>query len=114
MATHVFEEVHISKGVRPLAQHGYVAVEDGRLHLLGSDRRLIASSRVSHVSASPARFSGGRTVAVRVNGTRYNVSPRWGERAGHLVRPGRPERVERASEELLRVVEREGGTVADH
>lgn len=111
MTTHVFDEAHISKGVRPVAQHGFVSIEDGALSLLGSDRRLIDSAPLNQVSASPARFSGGKTVVIRINGTRYNISPHWGDRAGHLLRPGRPEAVEKASEELLHLIDRESDPV---
>ncbi|MEV1008747.1 hypothetical protein [Streptomyces sp. NPDC049881] len=107
----VFDEVQIGKGIRPVAQHGYVTVEDGVLNLLGSDRHLIASAPMSKVEAGKARFSGGMTVAMKVDGSRYNVSPGYGDRAGKLVRPGRPELVEHAAEELLDLIEAGGGRV---
>ncbi|WP_129838731.1 hypothetical protein [Streptomyces sp. RFCAC02] len=107
----VFDEVQIGKGIRPVAQHGYVTVDDGVLNLLGSDRHLIESAPVERVKASKARFSGGMTLAMRVNGSRYNVSPKYGDRAGKLVRPGRPEAVEQAAEELLELIEAGGGRV---
>ncbi|WP_143659488.1 hypothetical protein [Streptomyces sp. MP131-18] len=110
-ATRVFDEVHIGKGVRPVAQHGFVAVERGRLKLLGSDRQEIVSAPMSKVAAAKARFSGGKTLAMKVAGTRYTVSPGWGDRAGKLLRPGRPERVARDTEELLGLIEADGGTV---
>jgi hypothetical protein len=110
--TRIFDEVHIGRGVRPVAQHGYVTVEDGMITLLGSDRHLIESAPLSRVSATEARFTDGRTLHMRVNGTRYNVSPRWGDRAGRLLRPGRPEDVRREAEELLELIEAEGGDVS--
>ncbi|ARQ69466.1 hypothetical protein [Streptomyces marincola] len=106
-----FDEVHINKGVRPVAQHGFVTVERGTLKLLGSDRKVIVSAPMSKVEASKARFTGGKTLAMKVDGTRYTVSPKWGDRAGKLMRPGRPEEVARASEQLLRLIEADGGTV---
>ncbi|WP_059007577.1 hypothetical protein [Streptomyces specialis] len=108
---YIVDEVQIGKGIRPLAQHGYVIVENGCLELLGSRGRVIESAPMSRVEANKVRFTGGKTLAVKVNGTRYNVSPRWGEKAGHLVRPGRPEEVERAADELLHLIEAGGGTV---
>ncbi|WP_049565232.1 hypothetical protein [Streptomyces sp. SBT349] len=110
-AERVFDEVHIGKGARPIAQHGFVAVRNGMLDLLGSDRHLIDSAPASRVRASKVRFSGGKTLALKVNGTRYNVSPGWGDRDGRLMRPGpgHPERVERAADELLRLIRAENG-----
>jgi hypothetical protein len=104
---HVFDEVHIGKGVRPVAQHGWVTVTDGVLHLLGTDRHVIASAPVERVRASKVRFSGGKTLAMKIDGTRYNVSPKWGERTGPIMRPGPadPQRAARATDELLRVIE---------
>ncbi|WP_326599335.1 hypothetical protein [Streptomyces sp. NBC_01803] len=108
---HIFDQVQIGKGIRPLAQHGYVVVEDGVLELLGSRGRVIESAPMSRVRAARVRFTGGKTLAVKVNGTRYTLSPKWGDKAGHLVRPGRPEDVERAADELLGLIAAGGGTV---
>src|SRR5690606_3881497 len=111
MTAQVFEDVHIGRGIWPLAQRGLVAIENGRLALFGSDRRLIARAPLSRVRARPAPFTGGRTRRVRVNGTRFTVSPGWGDRAGRLLRPGDPDRVARDSGALLRAIRRQGGTV---
>ncbi|RBM16641.1 hypothetical protein [Streptomyces sp. PT12] len=109
----IFDEVHIGKGVRPIAQHGYVTVAHGHVTLRGSDRRRIAGAPLSRVEASRVRFTGGKTLALRIDGTRYNVSPRWGDRSGRFLRPGpgHPEDVERAAGELLRLIE-SGGAAA--
>ncbi|MGK5529839.1 hypothetical protein [Streptomyces sp. URMC 129] len=108
---YVVDQVQIGKGIRPLAQHGYVIVENGVLELLGSRGRVIDSAPMGRVRASKVRFTGGKTLAMRLNGTRYHVSPKWGDKAGHLVRPGRPHEVERAADELLHLIEAGGGTV---
>ncbi|MDT0341828.1 hypothetical protein [Streptomyces litchfieldiae] len=103
----VFDEVHIGKGIRPVARHGFVTVADGVLRLLGSDRHVIDSAPLADVRAARVRFSGGKTLTMTINGTRYNVSPKWGERPGLVLRPGpgEPARAERATGELLRLVE---------
>ncbi|UED87312.1 hypothetical protein [Streptomyces profundus] len=106
-----FDEVQIGKGVRPVAQHGQVTVADGTLTLLGSNGRLIGRAPVAEVSAVRVRFTGGRTVRLRLHGTRYHVSPGWGDKAGGLLRPGRPQRVARDAAALLDLIEAGGGTV---
>jgi hypothetical protein len=110
--THVFDEVHISRGARPVAQHGHVIVDDGVLTLLGTRGALIERAPMHRVRAARVRFSGGKTLALHIDGTRYNVSPGWGDRAGRLFRPGRPGEVERAVDLLLALVAEEGGQVA--
>ncbi|WP_062213992.1 hypothetical protein [Streptomyces sp. NBRC 109706] len=109
--THEFNEVAIGRGVRPVAQHGQVTVADGTLTLLDSRGRLIERAPVTEVGAARVRWTGGRTLRLRLRGTRYHVSPGWGDRAGGLLRPGRPERVSRDAAALLHLIEAGGGTV---
>ena len=108
---YVFDQVQIGKGLRPVAQHGYVTVDKGVLALLGSDRQLIDSAPVSQVSASTVRFTRGKTLALVVNGTKYNVSPGWGARGIGFVLPGQMGHVKTAAEALLKLIELGGGKV---
>lgn len=104
-----FDEVQIGKGVRPMAQHGQLRVETGTLTMRNSRGRLITEAPLSEVSGHRVRFTGGRTVALRIAGHRYHVSPGWGDRGDLLTR--RPERVAREADELLDLIASGGGTV---
>lgn len=100
-----FTEVQIGIGVRPLAQHGFVLVEDGTLTLLGTQRQVIDSAPLALVTASKIPFTMGRTLKVTVNGTKYSVTPSWGKylglpTAGLLAADGRS-----ASKLLLQLIE---------
>lgn len=100
----VFENVQIGKGLKPLAQQGFVVVEGGTLTLQRSDRSPIESASLSAVTAKPVRFTRGRTLAVEMNGTRYNVSPSWGQHSGGFVLPGDTADVISAAEALQRLI----------
>src|SRR5690349_19958282 len=100
-----FTEVQIGIGVKPLAQHGFVVVEDGTLTLLATQRQLIDSAPLPLVTASKIPFTMGRTLKVTVNGTKYSVTPGWGKYlgvpgAGLLAQDGRA-----ASKLLLQLIE---------
>lgn len=75
---HVFDETQIGKGLKPLAQHGYVVIDRGTLTLLGTQEQTIASAPLPEVSAKKASISLGQAVSVTMNGESYNVSPGWG------------------------------------
>ncbi|UED85612.1 hypothetical protein [Streptomyces profundus] len=100
---YVFDEVQIGRGLRPLAQHGFVIVDRGVLTLLGSDRRLIDSAPLATITGRPVRMTRGQTVSLTVNGTRYNVSPGWGARPT-LVLPGDMTHVRTAAQALLHLI----------
>ncbi|WP_049580387.1 hypothetical protein [Streptomyces sp. SBT349] len=101
---YVFDEVQIARGLRPLAQHGFVVIDQGVLSLLGSDRQPIAEAPLAEVGAAMARFQRGKSVVLTVNGTKYNVSPGWGAR-GLFQLPGDAAGVKTAAEALLKLVE---------
>ncbi|MDT0269539.1 hypothetical protein RM844_24970 [Streptomyces sp. DSM 44915] len=105
---YVFEQVQIGKGLKPLAQHGFVLVGQGTLTLLGSDRQHIDAGPLAQVSAKPVRFTRGQTLSLTVNGNKYNVSPGWGSR-GVFVLPGDTEHVKSAAEALRRLIAAGGG-----
>ncbi|UCM89499.1 hypothetical protein [Streptomyces marincola] len=107
----VFDEVQIGKGLRPVAQHGFVVVDRGTLTLLGSDRQPIDSAPLGQISGNLVRFTRGKTVALTVNGTKYLVSPGWGARP-FLVLPGTTEHVNTAAQALLKLVAAGGGRTA--
>jgi hypothetical protein len=75
---HVFDEVQIGQGMKPLAQHGYVIVDRGTLTLLGSQQQTIASAPLASVTAQKVRMTLGQTLSLAVNGERYNLTLGWG------------------------------------
>jgi hypothetical protein len=105
----VFDEVQIGKGLRPLAQHGFVSIEDGVIALLDSQRQPIDSAPVAKVRASKRWITGGTTVALTLNGTKYNISPGWGARRPPPI-PGVSNPVKDAADALMRLIERGGGS----
>lgn len=104
----VFDEVQIGCGLRPLAQHGFVVVTPQTISLLGSERQAIESAPISVVTANMVRFTRGQSVAVTMNGTKYNVSPGWGSRPGPFVLPGEAKEVKTAAAYLLHLIESGG------
>ncbi|MFD0856964.1 hypothetical protein ACFQ07_32335 [Actinomadura adrarensis] len=101
----IFDQVQIGKGLRPIAQHGYIVIERGVLTLLGTDQRPIDSAPMNAIQAAPVRFTRGQTVALTMNGTKYNVAPGWGGHAGQLVLPGDTRQVKSAAEYILKLVQ---------
>lgn len=105
----VFDQCQIGKGLKPLAQHGYVTIDRGTLTLQGSDREEIASAPLSAVTAAKVRFTRGQTLSLTVGGEKYNVSPGWGKHVGRFVLPGDTKPVKNAAEALLGLIERGSG-----
>lgn len=105
---YVFDQVQIGKGLKPLAQHGFVLVDRGTLTLLGSERQHIDSGPLHGIAAKKVRFTGGKTVSLTLNGTKYNVSPGWGAR-GVFVLPGDTGHVKTAADALLHLIATGGG-----
>jgi hypothetical protein len=110
----VFDEVQIGRGLRPLAQRGFVTIdldrEEGVLTLLDSDRQPIDSAPVAKIQASKRGITGGMTVSLTLNGTKYSVSPGWGAHRPPPI-PGLGNPVKDAANTLVRLIERGGGTV---
>ncbi len=52
---YVFDQTQIGKGLKPLAQHGYVVIAEGMLTLLGTQQQVIASAPLTSVSARKIR-----------------------------------------------------------
>ncbi|SFD29230.1 hypothetical protein [Streptomyces aidingensis] len=77
-----FPETQIGRGLWPLAQHGRAVLEDGVLSLYGTDGRLIDQAPAGQITARPIRITWGQTLSIRMNGTRYTVSPGWGGQVG--------------------------------
>ncbi len=100
----VFDEVQIGRGLRPIAQHGFVVVTPETITLLGSDRQQIDSAPTSAVTAKKVPFTHGKTVTIMVNGTKYNVSPGWGARPGPWVFPGETKDVKTAGGALVHLI----------
>ncbi|MGP3971775.1 hypothetical protein [Streptomyces sp. 6N223] len=107
----VFDEVQIGKGLRPLAQHGFVTIDrdEDVLTLLDSNRRPIDSAPLAKVEASKRGITGGMTVSLALNGTKYSVSPGWGARRPAPI-PGLGNPVKDAADTLMRLIEHGGGS----
>jgi hypothetical protein len=107
---YVFDQTQIGKGLRPLAQHGYVVIDRGTLTLLGSDRQPIASAPLTSVSAHKVRMTRGQTLSLTMGGEKYNVSPGWGRYSGTFILPGQTKPVKNAAQMLLTLIQNGGGT----
>ena len=107
---YVFDQTQIGKGLKPLAQHGYVVIGQGTLSLLGSDQQTIASAPLSSVSAHKVRMTRGQTLSLTMGGEKFNVSPGWGRYSGTFVLPGQTKPVKSAAEMLLTLIENGGGS----
>lgn len=84
MSEIVFDQVQIGKGLKPLAQHGFVVLSEGRITLLGTDRQVIAEGPIAEADASFVKLTRKRTIALTVGGERLNVAPGWGSFVGTL------------------------------
>ena len=107
---YVFDQTQIGKGLKPLAQHGFVVIDRGTLTLLGSDQQMIARAPLSAVSAHKVRMTRGQTLSLTMGGEKYNVSPGWGRYSGTFVLPGQAKPVKSAAEMLLTLIGNGGGT----
>lgn len=107
----VFDQVQIGRGLRPLAQHGAVVVDEGVLSLLGSDLTPIDSAPIMKVRASKVWLTGGMTVSLTLEDRKYNVSPGWGAKRFILPLPGLGNEVAKSADALLQLIERGGGTI---
>ncbi len=107
---YVFDQTQIGKGLKPLAQHGYVVIGGGTLSLLGSDQQPIASAPLTAVSARKVRMTRGQTLSLTMGGEKFNVSPGWGRYSGTFVLPGQAKPVKSAAEMLLALIGNGGGT----
>ena len=107
---YVFDQTQIGKGLKPLAQHGYVVIRQGVLSLLGSDQQPIASAPLSSVSAHKVRMTRGQTLSLTMGGEKFNVSPGWGRYSGTFVLPGQTKPVKSAAEMLLTLIGNGGGS----
>jgi hypothetical protein len=107
----VFDEVQIGKGLRPLAQHGFVTIEQGVLTLLNSDQQPIDTAPLANVRGSKRGITGGTVVSLTLNGTKYNVSPGWGANRQALPIPGLGNPVKDSADALMQLIERGGGTL---
>ncbi|MDT0306912.1 hypothetical protein RM780_08035 [Streptomyces sp. DSM 44917] len=105
----IFDEVQIGKGLRPLAQHGFVTLDRGVLSLLGSDRQVIASAPVSEVTAWPVRASLSTAVGLEIGGTTYNAAPGRGSYPAAFTLPTDLMRGHSAPDQLFALIEQGGG-----
>lgn len=77
---YVGQQVQIGSGflgIKPLAQAGFIVINDGTLYLLKSDESVIASAPLSECSVGHnalTRLTFGQTVLVTVSGTPFSVA----------------------------------------
>jgi hypothetical protein len=64
-------DVKIGRGMKPLAQHGQVRVENGQLILVDSHGTVIDQGPITMVAAKAPWYTMRNGVWVTVNGTRY-------------------------------------------
>ena|SRR2546421_5630590 len=69
----VARNVQISRGLKPLAQHGEVRIESGQLILMGSHGAVIDGAPVGMVAVKAPWYTMRNGAWVTVNGTRYFV-----------------------------------------
>ncbi len=109
---YVFDQVQIGRGMRPLAQHGFITIDRGVLSLLGSDQRVIASAPIPEIAWKRTALTRGKNLSLVINGTKYFVSPGWGNHVGDLVMPGQTKDVQAAIHALQVVLAQYGGIAA--
>jgi len=89
---YVWPEVQIGAGrfgVQPLAQHGTIIINAGRLQLLGSTDQTIAEASLDQCAASKGPwFTFGQMAWLTVQGTRYSVAVGHGKTLGKKARKG--------------------------
>lgn len=105
----VFDEVQIGRGLRPMAQHGFVTIDQGVLSLLSSDRQLIASAPLPQITAWPIRASVGTAVGMEINGTKYNAAPGRGSYPKAFTLPTDLMKGRSAADQLLELITDQGG-----
>jgi hypothetical protein len=105
----VFDEVQIGRGLRPLAQHGFLTVGAGELTLLGGERQVIARAPVAEVTAWPIRVSFGTAVGLDIGGTTYNAAPGRGSYPKMFTLPTDLLRGNGEVAQLLDVIAEHGG-----
>ncbi|MGW1818209.1 hypothetical protein ACWCQM_32165 [Streptomyces sp. NPDC002125] len=67
-------DVRIRRWARSLTRAGQVIIKDGRLALLTSNGREIASAPVTAVSAGKPWFAAAGSAVARINGVRYRLT----------------------------------------
>ncbi|MFG2193909.1 hypothetical protein [Streptomyces sp. NPDC048639] len=82
--------VRIEHGLRSVTRAGQVQIQDGRLTLLTSYGREIASAPVQQVRAGKPWFAARGGASATVNGTRYHLSPGGSEPAPERKPGSRP------------------------
>jgi hypothetical protein len=105
----VFDEVQIGKGLRPLAQHGFVTIDNGVLSLLGTDRQLIDSAPLPEITAWPIRASFSTAVGLEINGAKYNAAPGRGSYPKAFTLPTDLMKGASVADQLLTLIENNGG-----
>ena len=77
-----FADSQIGKGLRPLAQHGTVVIDEGVITLYGTQGDVIDTAPLTKTTAKRSWITGGQTVIVVLDGRKYNTTPGWGAIAG--------------------------------
>lgn len=89
---YVGPEVQIGSGrlgIKPLAQHGTIIINDNTLWLLGSQDQLIAQAPLALCTATKGPwFTFGQVAWLTVSGVRYSVAVGHGKTLGRKARKG--------------------------
>jgi len=77
-------------GMKPLAQHGTVIIDNGVLTLLGTQGQVIASGPLASVELKKIPMTVGQSVSVIIADTKYSVTIGWGANthAGSILQNG--------------------------
>ncbi|TDC27137.1 hypothetical protein E1265_02335 [Streptomyces sp. 8K308] len=105
----VFDEVQIGRGLHPVAQHGYVTIDQGVLSLLDNDRRPIASAPLPQITAWPIRAALSTAVGLEIDGTTYNAAPGRGSYPKAFTLPSDLMKGQSAADQLLELITDHGG-----
>jgi hypothetical protein len=108
--------VQIGKRFKTVDRTGSVTIDHGRLTLRRANGEVVAEGPVSEVHADTSRLAFGGGAVVWIGGERYFVGPASGWNPGSA--PGAAVKVARQTkagkqlkEELLAVIEAEGGRI---
>ncbi|UYM03909.1 hypothetical protein [Solicola gregarius] len=81
----IFDQTQIGRGLKPLAQHGFVVIENGSITLYDSKQQPIHGGPLSETTAKKVPMTGGKSLSVNIAGEKFNVSPGWGDLSGRFA-----------------------------
>ncbi|MBF4161614.1 hypothetical protein [Nocardioides acrostichi] len=102
----VFDQVQIGRGLKPVAQHGFVVLTPGHVTLLDSKEQQVATGPISGCNPTFTRFTRKQNITLLVGGETFNVAPAWGRTVGTLLPDGKG--VKDAAALLMACLENDG------